>query len=98
MYFYVHSISSSHSCIMSSTRTLDEVIEQSIELINIGSEGWIHCYMELTLLFPPENFDNYTIKKIVGKGSYGHVAKAVMKNSQKYVAIKKITHLFESLP
>ena len=53
---YVHLTSSSHSCIMSSTRTLDEVIEQSIELINIGSEGWIQRYMELTLLFPPENF------------------------------------------
>ena len=49
-------------------------------------------------IFPPENFENYLIKKIVGKGSYGHVAKAIDKNTQKYVAIKKITHLFESLP
>ena len=34
----------------------------------------------------------------MGKGSYGHVAKAVNKKSQKYVAIKKITNLFNSLP
>lgn len=49
-------------------------------------------------IFPPENFEEYTLKKIVGKGSYGHVAKAVKKNQQKYVAIKKITNLFISLP
>lgn len=49
-------------------------------------------------IFPPQNFENYQVKKIVGKGSYGHVAKAVKKNGQKYVAIKKITNLFSSLP
>ena len=49
-------------------------------------------------IFPPENFENYTIKKIIGKGSYGHVAKAVRKNNPSFVAIKKITNLFSSLP
>ena len=49
-------------------------------------------------IFPPMTFKNYSVKKIVGKGSYGHVAKAVSKKTQKYVAIKKITNLFASLP
>lgn len=49
-------------------------------------------------IFPPEYFEEYIVKKIVGKGSYGHVAKAVKKNQQKYVAIKKMTNLFNSLP
>lgn len=45
-------------------------------------------------IFPPEDIPNYQVKKIVGKGSYGHVAKAVRKNSPGVVAIKKITNLF----
>ena len=49
-------------------------------------------------IFPPENFQNYTIKKIIGKGSYGHVAKAIRKNGSGFVAIKKITNLFATLP
>ena len=49
-------------------------------------------------IFPPEDFPNYQIKKIIGKGSYGHVAKAIKKNNPGYVAIKKITSLFNSLP
>ena len=49
-------------------------------------------------IFPPEDFSNYQIKKIIGKGSYGHVAKAIKKNNPGYVAIKKITSLFNSLP
>lgn len=49
-------------------------------------------------IFPPADLPNYQIKKIIGKGSYGHVAKAVKKNSPGYVAIKKITWLFNSLP
>ena len=49
-------------------------------------------------IFPPENFENYQIKKIIGRGSYGHVAKAVRKNNPGYVAIKKIASLFSSLP
>jgi serine/threonine protein kinase len=38
------------------------------------------------------------VKKIIGKGSYGHVAKAISKKNSKPVAIKKITGLFEALP
>lgn len=61
-----------------------------------------HYMQKITTLvdtiFPPEYFENYTVKKIVGKGSYGHVAKAIRKNQQMYVAIKKITNLFNSLP
>ena len=49
-------------------------------------------------IFPPEDFPNYQIKKIIGKGSYGHVAKAIRKNTTGTVAIKKITGLFSSLP
>ena len=49
-------------------------------------------------IFPPQYFENYTIKKIIGKGSYGHVAKAVRKNQSGFVAIKKITNLFATLP
>lgn len=49
-------------------------------------------------IFPSENFENYQIKKIIGKGSYGHVAKAVKKSTSGFVAIKKITNLFSSLP
>jgi serine/threonine protein kinase len=49
-------------------------------------------------IFPPEDFPKYHIKKIIGKGSYGHVAKAIRKNTPGYVAIKKITNLFNSLP
>lgn len=49
-------------------------------------------------IFPPENFQNYQIKKIIGKGSYGHVAKAVDKVKPGFVAIKKITNLFSTLP
>lgn len=48
-------------------------------------------------IFPPEDFPQYHIKKIIGKGSYGHVAKAVKKSSSIQVAIKKITNLFTSL-
>lgn len=49
-------------------------------------------------IFPPEDIPNYQIKKVIGKGSYGHVAKAVRKNASGTVAIKKITGLFSSLP
>lgn len=49
-------------------------------------------------IFPPEDIPNYQIKKIIGKGSYGHVAKATRKNSPETVAIKKITGLFNTLP
>jgi hypothetical protein len=34
------------------------------------------------------------VKKIIGKGSYGHVAKAITKKNLKPVAIKKIVGLF----
>lgn len=46
-------------------------------------------------IFPQEDFgDRYKIKKIIGKGSYGYVAKAVRKSTNSYVAIKKIVKLF----
>ncbi len=50
-------------------------------------------------IFPTEDFgDKYKVKKIIGKGSYGYVAKAVRKSTNSYVAIKKIIKLFESGP
>lgn len=49
-------------------------------------------------IFPPEDLPNYQVKKIIGKGSYGHVAKALKKGFTGPVAIKKITGLFNSLP
>lgn len=48
-------------------------------------------------IFPPEDFPNYDVKKIIGKGSYGHVAKAIKKSTKSFVAVKKITGLFQSL-
>ena len=49
--------------------------------------------------FPPEDFDDrYKVKKIIGKGSYGYVAKATRKSDNSYVAIKKIVNLFQTLP
>lgn len=49
-------------------------------------------------IFPPDDIPSYQVKKIIGKGSYGHVAKASRKNQAGSVAIKKITGLFNSLP
>lgn len=49
-------------------------------------------------IFPPVDVPNYQVKKIIGKGSYGHVAKACRRNTDGFVAIKKITGLFNSLP
>jgi len=50
-------------------------------------------------LFPPEDFnDRYRVKKIIGKGSYGYVAKATRKSDNSYVAIKKIVNLFQTPP
>jgi len=50
-------------------------------------------------IFPAADFDGrYKVKKIIGKGSYGYVAKAVRKNDNSYVAIKKIVNLFQTLP
>jgi serine/threonine protein kinase len=50
-------------------------------------------------IFPLEDFDDrYKVKKIIGKGSYGYVAKATRKSDGSYVAIKKIMNLFQSLP
>jgi len=60
------------------------------------SEHKVSSYVDQ--IFPPEDFPQYHIKKIIGKGSYGHVAKAVKKNPSITVAIKKITNLFTSLP
>ena len=59
------------------------------------AENKVSSYIDQ--IFPPEDFANYQIKKIIGKGSYGHVAKAVKKNTSIQVAIKKITNLFNSL-
>lgn len=50
-------------------------------------------------IFPLEDFeDKYKVRKIVGRGSYGYVAKAVRKSDNSYVAIKKIINLFQTLP
>lgn len=50
-------------------------------------------------IFPSEDFDDrYKVKKIIGKGSYGYVAKATRKSDNSYVAIKKIINLFQTLP
>ena len=50
-------------------------------------------------IFPPADFDDrYKVKKIIGKGSYGYVAKATRKDDGSYVAIKKIINLFQTLP
>lgn len=50
-------------------------------------------------IFPSEDFDGkYKVKKIIGKGSYGYVAKAVRKSDNSFVAIKKIANLFQTLP
>lgn len=50
-------------------------------------------------IFPAQDFDGkYKIKKIIGKGSYGYVAKAVRREDNSYVAIKKIVNLFQTLP
>jgi serine/threonine protein kinase len=50
-------------------------------------------------IFPLSDFDDrYKVKKIIGKGSYGYVAKAVRKSDNSFVAIKKIMNLFQSLP
>jgi len=43
-------------------------------------------------IFIPDDFINrYQIKKIIGRGAYGHVAKAVDLKNNRPVAIKKIT-------
>lgn len=50
-------------------------------------------------IFPLEDFEEkYKVKKIIGKGSYGYVAKATRKSDGSYVAIKKIINLFQTLP
>jgi len=50
-------------------------------------------------IFPPEDFEGtYKVKKMIGKGSYGYVAKAIRRSDSSYVAIKKIMNLFQNLP
>lgn len=49
-------------------------------------------------LFPPEDLPNYSVRKIIGKGSYGHVARAVRKDGNATVAIKRITNIFHKTP
>ena len=50
-------------------------------------------------IFPLEDFDDkYKVRKIIGKGSYGYVAKAIRKSDNTNVAIKKIINLFQTLP
>jgi len=41
--------------------------------------------------------DKYEIKELIGTGSYGHVCRAIDKQSQRVVAIKKIHKVFEDL-
>ena len=50
-------------------------------------------------IFPPVDCEeNYVVKKVIGRGSYGYVAKAVRKDNGADVAIKKQINLFKSLP
>jgi hypothetical protein len=48
-------------------------------------------------IFPPDEILGYQIKKIIGRGSYGYVAKAMKKHYTGPVAIKKISGLNNSL-
>lgn len=48
-------------------------------------------------LFPEEDLQHkYKVKKIIGKGQYGYVAKAVQKKTNEYVAIKKLINIFQN--
>jgi serine/threonine protein kinase len=50
-------------------------------------------------IFPPDDFDGrYKVRKVIGKGSFGYVAKATRRSDGSYVAIKKIINLFQTLP
>lgn len=50
-------------------------------------------------IFPEEDLRyKYKVKKIIGKGYYGYVAKALDKRSNQFVAIKKIINLFQNQP
>ena len=41
---------------MSNTAYLDEVINQSVDLVNIGSNGWIQRYMSICQMIVPKTF------------------------------------------
>lgn len=46
-------------------------------------------------IFPEEDFNKkYKIKKIIGKGQYGYVAKAIRRKDNSYCAIKKLINIF----
>ena len=46
-------------------------------------------------IFPEVDLKHkYKVKKIIGKGQYGYVAKAVQKENNEFVAIKKLINVF----
>lgn len=48
-------------------------------------------------IFPDEDLRHkYKVRKIIGKGQYGYVAKAVNKKTSQFVAIKKIINVFSN--
>jgi mitogen-activated protein kinase 15 len=48
-------------------------------------------------IFPDEDLKHkYKVKKIIGKGQFGYVAKAVQKKTNEFVAIKKIINVFQN--
>lgn len=48
-------------------------------------------------IFPEEDLrQKYKVKKIIGKGHYGYVAKAINKKTNQFVAIKKIINVFSN--
>lgn len=48
-------------------------------------------------IFPDEDLKHkYKVKKIIGKGQFGYVAKAVQKKNNEFVAIKKIINVFQN--
>ena len=48
-------------------------------------------------IFPESDLRHkYKVKKIIGKGQYGYVAKAIQKKDNQFVAIKKLINIFQN--
>ena len=48
-------------------------------------------------IFPESDLRfRYKVKKIIAKGQYGYVAKALQKNNNQFVAIKKLFNIFHN--
>ena len=48
-------------------------------------------------IFPEEDLKHkYKAKKIIGKGQYGYVAKAIRRTDNQFVAIKKLVNIFSN--